>query len=185
MLTGKIAGAIINGVQKNKSKGTVIKHFAVNNQEENRYFVNAHVKERVLREIYLKGFEIAIKEVQPLSVMTSYNLLNGTHTANNYDLIQKALRDEWGFEGFVMTDWYTSQHSPAIMGDGEPKYPISSSVGCIKAGNDIQMPGCKQNVHDIIEAVTTGNEKDGYTITLADLQFNAKNILKVIAKIME
>jgi beta-glucosidase-like glycosyl hydrolase len=185
LLTGKIAGAIINGVQKNKSKGTVIKHFAVNNQEENRYFVNAHVKERVLREIYLKGFEIAIKEVQPLSVMTSYNLLNGTHTANNYDLIQKALRDEWGFEGFVMTDWYTSQHSPAIMGDGEPKYPISSSVGCIKAGNDIQMPGCKQNVDDIIEAVTTGNEKDGYTITLADLQFNAKNILKVIAKIME
>ena len=185
LLTGKIAGAIINGVQKNKSKGTVIKHFAVNNQEENRYFVNAHVKERALREIYLKGFEIAVKEAQPLSVMTSYNLLNGTHTANNYDLIQKALRDEWGFEGFVMTDWYTSQHSPAIMGDGEPKYPISSSVGCIKAGNDIQMPGCKQNVDDIIEAVTTGNEKDGYTITLADLQFNAKNILKVIAKIME
>lgn len=71
LLTGKIAGAIINGVQKNKSKGTVIKHFAVNNQEENRYFVNAHVKERVLREIYLKGFEIAIKEAQPLSVMNS------------------------------------------------------------------------------------------------------------------
>ncbi len=185
LLTGKIAGAIIKGVQANKGKGTVIKHFAVNNQEENRYFVNAHVKERALREIYLKGFEIAVKEAQPLSVMTSYNLLNGVHTANNYDLIQKALRDEWGFEGFVMTDWYTSQHSPAIMGEGEPKYPISSSVGCIKAGNDIQMPGCQQNVDDIVEAVTTGNEKDGYNITLADLQFNAKNILRVIAKIVE
>lgn len=184
-LTGKISAAMTSGVQKNPGKGTTIKHFAANNQEENRYFTNAHIGERAIREIYLKGFEIAVKESHPMSIMTSYNLLNGTHTANNYDLIQKMARDEWGFDGVIMTDWYTSVNIPAFTGKYPAKYPISASTGCIHAGNDIQMPGCKENVEDIIQAVQSGEEKDGYKITLADLQFCAKNVLHIVAKTMK
>jgi beta-glucosidase len=90
-------------------------------------------------------------------------------------------RDEWGFEGTIMTDWFTSQDMPAITGKFKPIYPISSSVGCIYAGNDIQMPGCQKNVDDIVEAVETGKEIDGYKITLADLQYCAANVIRVIA----
>lgn len=171
-----------NGVQKNPGKGTTIKHFAANNQEENRYFTNAHIGERAVREIYLKGFEIAVKESRPMSSMTSYNLLNGTHTDNNYDLIQKMARDEWGFDGVVMTDWYTSVNIPAFTGKYPAKYPISASTGCIHAGNDIQMPGYRENMEDIIHAVKSGEEKDGYKITLADLQLCARNVLHIVAK---
>ncbi len=184
-VSGKAAAAITKGVQKHKGKGTTIKHFAVNNQEDNRYFTNSHVSERALREIYLKGFEIAVKESQPLSIMTSYNLLNGIHTANSYDLIQALARDEWGFEGTVMTDWFTSQELPALTGESPRKYPISASTGCIYAGNDIQMPGCQKNVDDIVKAVKEGGELDGYRITLADLQFNAANVIRVVAKTMQ
>ena len=183
LVSGKIAAAITRGVQAHAGKGTVIKHFAVNNQEDNRYFVNAHVSERALREIYLKGFEIAVKESAPVSIMTSYNLLNGTHTANSKSLIQGMARDEWGFDGLVMTDWFTSQHLPALTGKFQPIYPISASTGCIYAGNDLQMPGCEKNVQDIIMAVKTGEETDGYTITLADLQYNAANIVRTIVKL--
>ncbi len=183
-VSGKIAAAMTKGVQKHRGKGTTIKHFAVNNQEDNRYFVNAHVSERALREIYLKGFEIAIREAQPLALMTSYNLLNGTHTANSHDLIQGMARDEWGFEGLVMTDWFTSQDMPEFTGKFKAVYPISASTGCIYAGNDLQMPGCQKNVDDIVEAIESGNEIDGYKITKEDLQFAAANIIRVVAKTM-
>lgn len=183
LVSGKTAAAMTKGVQKHWGKGTTIKHFAVNNQEDNRYFVNAHVSERALREIYLKGFEIAVKESQPLSIMTSYNLLNGIHTANSHNLIQGMARDEWGFEGTVMTDWFTSQNIPVHTDKFSPIYPISASTGCIYAGNDMQMPGCEKNIEDILEAVRTGREIDGYKITKADLQYNAANIIRVIAKI--
>lgn len=178
LLTGLCAAADTKGVQSFKGQGTTIKHFAANNQEDNRMFNNAHISERTLREIYLKGFEIAVRQSQPLSVMTSYNLINGTHAANHYALLQSVLRDEWGFEGVVMTDWFTSQDT-SFLGSKSDKYPWSSSVLCIKAGNDIQMPGCQQNVDDIIEAVNN-NE-----ITLGDLQFCAANILKIIVQCQE
>ncbi len=179
VVSGKAAAAITNGVQRHPGKGTTIKHFAANSQEDNRYFTNSHISERAIREIYIKGFEIAVKESQPLSIMTSYNLLNGIHTANCYDLIQSTARDEWGFRGVVMTDWYTSQHEPELTGSRETPYSISASTGCIYAGNDIQMPGCQKNVDDIVEAVTTGREIDGYHVTLADLQFNASNVIRI------
>lgn len=181
LIAGKTAAAITRGVQKHKGKGTTIKHFAANNQEDNRMLSNAHISERALREIYLKGFEIAVKESQPMSIMTSYNLVNGIHTANLYDLIQSAARDEWGFRGFIMTDWSTSQ--PFLTSDrSEKKYTISASTGCIYAGNDVQMPGCQKNVDDIIEAVKGEKEIDGYRITLADLQFNAANLIRTIVE---
>lgn len=184
LISGKMAAAMTEGVQKHKGKGTTIKHFAVNNQEDNRYFVNAHVSERALREIYLKGFEIAVKESQPLSIMTSYNLLNGVHTANHYGLVQGMARDEWGFEGTVMTDWFTSQNMPTLTDKFTPIYPISASTGCIYSGNDIQMPGCQKNVDDIVESVSGSKEIDGYRITKADLQYATANLIRVIAKIM-
>lgn len=183
LLTGKISAAITRGVQKVPGRCTTIKHFCANNQEENRYFVNAHVSERAMREIYLKGFEIAIKESQPMSVMTSYNLLNGEHTANRYDILQNACRDEWGFNGVVMTDWFTSVDLPNMTGKYEHHYPISASTGCIAAGNDLQMPGVQKNIDDIIEGVKTGKEIDGYKITIGDLQFCTANLLKVMVRL--
>ena len=107
-------------------------------------FSNAHISERALREIYLKGFEITVKTSQPMSIMSSYNLLNGTHTANHYDLLTSAARDEWGFAGLVMTDWFTSQDPSFMFGAAVHKYPISSSPLCIKAGNDLQMPAARR-----------------------------------------
>ena len=183
VVSGKAAAAITLGVQAHPGKGTTIKHFAANSQEDNRYFTNSRINERAIREIYLKGFEITVKESQPLSIMTSYNLLNGIHTANSYDLIQAACRDEWGFKGVIMTDWTTSQYVPMLTGPNRSPYPISASSGCIAAGNDLQMPGCQQNVDDIVKAVKTGEEVDGYRITLGDLQFNAANILRVAIRI--
>ena len=130
LLSGRIAGAMTDGVQSVPGCGTTIKHFACNNQEDNRMGSDSIVSERALREIYLKGFEIAIKESQPMSVMTSYNLINGVHAANCNDLCTKAARCEWGFEGMIMTDWTTTE-----------KGPDCTASGCMRAGNDLVMPG--------------------------------------------
>lgn len=130
LVSGKIASAMTKGVQSVKGCGTTIKHFACNNQEDNRMGSDSIVSERALREIYLKGFEIAIKESKPLSMMTSYNLVNGIHTANSYDLCTVAARQEWGFDGVIMTDWTTTEH-------GED----CTASGCMRAGNDLIMPG--------------------------------------------
>lgn len=184
LVAGRIAAAMVRGVESCKGKGTTIKHYAVNNQEDNRYFVNAHLSERALREIYLKGFEIAVKEAAPMSIMTSYNLINGIHAANQYDLLQTVLRDEWGYEGMVMTDWFTSQFIPQLQSKFEPIYPISSSTGCVKAGNDVQMPGCAKNVTDLIESVTEAKQVDGIAVTKADLQFCAANVIRTALKTM-
>ncbi len=174
-ISSKCAAAMTRGVQSLGGQGTTIKHFCCNNQEVNRMFSNSHVSERTVRNLYLRGFEIAVKESQPYSVMSSYNLLNGTHTANHIGLCRHVLRDEWGFEGVVMTDWYTSQEND--FGDYlQAKYPISSSVECIRSGNDWQMPGCKKNVTDIIDAVGNG------TLPRADLQFCAANIIRMAVK---
>lgn len=177
LLSGKCAAAMTRGVQSFSGQGTTIKHYAGNNLEDNRQFNNSHISERTLREIYLKGFEIAVKESQPYSIMTSYNLINGIHAANHYELIQNVARDEWGFAGVVMTDWFTTQDTS---GGQKKAYPHSSAVSCIKAGNDLIMPGCEQNVKDIVAAVESGKE-----ITLADLQFCVKNILKIALQIEE
>lgn len=179
LVSGRTAAAITKGVQKHSGKGTTIKHFAANSQEDNRYFTNSHVSERAMREIYLKGFEITVKEAQPLSIMTSYNLINGIHAANSHDLIQACARDEWGFQGVVMTDWFTSQSVPMLTGGADAKYPISASTGCVYAGNDMQMPGCKKNVDDLVKSVKENIEIDGWKVTKADLQFNAANVIRI------
>lgn len=176
LLSGICAAADTKGIQSHPGIGTTIKHFAANNQEDNRMFNNAHITERTLREIYLKGFEIVVKSAQPMAIMSSYNLINGIHTANSYDLLTSVARDEWGFQGFIMTDWFTSQDVSFMFGAAQHKYPISSSVLCIKSGNDLQMPGSEKNVEDIVEAAENGE------LTLGELQHSARNILNIILK---
>lgn len=174
LLSGKCAAADTNGVQKHLGCGTCIKHFALNNQEDNRSHNNAHCSERAIREIYLRGFEIAVRESQPLSLMTSYNLINGVHTANSKDLITFIARDEWNFDGMVMTDWWTTGDINPVL---NTKYGYSSAAGCIAAGNDLIMPGSQKDVDDILEAVKTENG-----LTKADLQLCAKRILQLVAR---
>ena len=180
-VSGKCAAADTKGVQKHPGCGTTIKHFALNNQEDNRLHCNEHCTERAIREIYLKGFEIAVKESQPLAIMSSYNLLNGIHTANHYELLTAVCRDEWGFEGFVMTDWGTTGGGGIDL-DGETKYGFSSAAGCIKAGNDLVMPGSQEDVETIVQAVTTADDSVEYPLTKGELQTCAKRILETILK---
>ena len=129
LLTGKMAAAMSRGVQSRRGCYVTIKHFCCNNQEDNRNKTNANVNERALREIYLRGFEIAVKEGKAAAVMSSYNKVNGTYVNNSYDLLTKVLRNEWGFDGLVMTDWFAT-------GKG-----LGSHSAAIEAGNDLIMPG--------------------------------------------
>ena len=138
LVSGEIAAAITRGVQKHPGCGTTIKHFAANNQEFNRYTSNSCVSERAMREIYLKGFEICIQRSQPNAVMTSYNLLNGTHTSEHKGLIEEILRHEFGFKGLVMTDWVISG-----MKNANSRYPMPDPAKVAAAGNDLYMPGSK------------------------------------------
>ena len=182
LLSGRCAAADTRGVQKHRSAGTTIKHFAFNNQEDNRSHVNSHVDERAIREIYLKGFEICIREAQPLSIMTSYNLINGEHTANSYDLITAFARDEWGFEGIVMTDWGTTRQEVATEGHPVHKYGSSFASGCVKAGNDLTMPGSDEDVNDILNALGKKAGEVPYPLTMGELQAAAARILGLILR---
>lgn len=177
LISGKCAAADTRGVQKHPGVGTTIKHFAMNNQEDNRDHVNVHAGERAIREIYLKGFEIAVKESQPLSIMSSYNLLCGVHTANSYDLLTAVAKDEWGFEGFVMTDWGTTGQDI----NGKHKYGSSNAAACIRAGNDLIMPGSQRDVDEIVRSVGADVGTVEYPIALADLQACAMRILSVLS----
>lgn len=148
LLAGRMASAMTLGVQSVPGCGTTIKHYACNNQEDNRMGSDSILSERTLREIYLKGFEIAIRNAQPMAMMTSYNLINGVHAANSYDICTKAARDEWGFEGAIMTDWTTTTDSTA----GE-----CTAAGCMKAGNDMVMPGDIRDHASIRQALEDGS----------------------------
>lgn len=162
LLSGAFAAAITKGVQKNRGCFVTIKHFCCNNQEDNRNQTNANVGERALREIYLKGFEIAVKEAAPGAVMSSYNKLNGMYVNNSYDLLTKVLRNEWGFKGLVMTDWFATGRN------------VGSHVSAIGAGNDLIMPGSGRTVKEIVKAVEDG------IIEAEDVKRCAANVLKGI-----
>lgn len=177
LVSGMCAAADTKGVQSHAGIGTTIKHYAVNNQEDNRLHSNSHVSERALREIYLKGFEICIKSSQPMSVMSSYNLLNGIHTANSYDLLTAVLRDEWGFAGMVMTDWGTT--GTIFMGQ-EYKYGDSSPAFCVKNGNELIMPGAQSDIDGILKSLH--GEDPEHPLGKGELQHSARNILNLIAQ---
>lgn len=180
VVSGITAAAITKGVQSHKGKGVSIKHFAANNQEDNRYQTNAHISERALREIYLKGFEICVRTSQPETIMTSYNLLNGVHTPDSYDLLQKAVRDEWGFRGLIMTDWYSTGGLAALSQSASGKYPWGTPSGAVHAGNDLQMPGSEETEDAILRAVREKETENGFFCTKADLQFCAANVIRSV-----
>ena len=148
LLTGKMAAAMSRGVQSHRGCFVTIKHFCCNNQEDNRNRTNANVNERALREIYLRGFRIAVQEGHARALMTSYNKVNGTYVNNSYELITKVLRNEWGFDGLVMTDWFAT-------GKG-----LGSHCAAIEAGNDLIMPGGKGVVRELKAKLKSG-ELDG------------------------
>ncbi len=157
VVSGKMAAAMTNGVQSN-GVGVSLKHFAANNQETNRMGNDSRVTPRALREIYLKGFEIAVRESAPWTIMSSYNKINGTYAPENHDLLTTILRDEWGYDGMVMTDWFGGKDAPAM----------------VHAGNDLLMPGTPQQYEAILAAVKEGG------ICEADLNRNVKHILWLI-----
>ena len=138
-LAGKMAAAYVRGIQS-KGVSACLKHFAVNNQEERRMVIDSVVDERTLREIYLTGFEIAAEEGKPKTVMSSYNRLNGAFANESMHLLREILRDEWGFDGVVVTDWAG----------------CNDRVEGVKAGNELEMPACKYGNEDIVRAVQEG-----------------------------
>ncbi len=176
-LSGWVAADITNSVQKHEGCATTIKHYACNNQETNRYFSNSNLGERALREIYLKGFEICVKKSQPHFLMTSYNLINGEHACSTKDIQTCTLRDEWGFEGVVMTDWLVT----GGMGTRGEKWPCASCAGNVKAGNDITMPGIPADKADLMKALT--DDSHPYALSRAELQLSAKRVLGMILKL--
>jgi beta-glucosidase len=159
VVAGKTAAAYITGVQKN-DVGTSIKHFAANNQETNRMNNDARISQRALREIYLKGFEIAIKESKPWTVMTSYNYINGIYTSESKDLVQTILRDEWGYEGTVMTDWFGGKDGATQMW----------------AGNDMLQPGKAEQFDSIVAGAKSGK------LDMADLDRNVQRVLNLVER---
>ena len=159
VVAGKTAAAYVRGVQKN-DVGTSVKHFAYNNQETNRTGNNAVISPRAQREIYLKGFEITVKESDPWTIMSSYNKINGTYTSQDKGLITTVLRDEWGFKGLVMTDWYG--------GDNAAEQ--------IAAGNDMLQPGTVLQYQQIMDAIKNG------TLTEKELDVCVTRCLELVKR---
>lgn len=159
LLAGKICAAVVNGVQGN-GVGTSVKHFALNNQETNRTSNDVIGSPRTFREIYLKPFEIVVKEAQPWTIMTSYNKINGTMASERADLVTEILRHEWGFKGMVMTDWFGGQHAAAQM----------------QAGNDLLMPGKKAQRDELKKAIVNGH------LSMEIVDRNIRHILEFIMR---
>ena len=174
LISGRFAAAITLGVQKHPGCGTTLKHFAANNQETNRYSCNSQVSERAMREIYLRGFEIAVRESRPRALMTSYNLLNGVHTSERRDLIEDVLRAEFGYEGIVMTDWIIG-----AMYLGKKKYPAPDAARIAAAGNDLTMPGGKGDLNAMLKGLRDGR------LTRRRLEINATRIVRMAAELTE
>ncbi|MFM1877441.1 MAG: hypothetical protein RLZZ241_307, partial [Bacteroidota bacterium] len=156
-LTGYIGAAMVNGIESN-GVGTSVKHFVANNQETNRNNNDVLISERALREIYLRGFELIVRESQPWTIMSSYNKINGTYTSESPELLTDILRKEWNFEGLVMSDWFGGNDAPAM----------------IRAGNDLLEPGTKLQWNALIAAQESGQ------LSEEAINNSVKRILKLI-----
>ena len=172
LITGKIAAATVNGIQS-QGVSACPKHFACNNQEYSRIYTDSIVSQRALREIYLKGFEICVKEAAPKCIMTSYNKINGVWSHYNYELCTEILRKEWGYGGMVMTDWWM-RYAPS------PEFPnVNGNAYRVRAQVDVLMPGARTAVSKTAEndgtLLSSYGEEGG--ITLGEIQRSAKNVL--------
>ena len=161
-LTGTMASAVIQGVQQEDGFYVTVKHYACNNQEDNRNQVSSNLTERTLREIYLRGFERTVRQGGAKAIMTSYNRVNGIYTPNSYDLCTKALRNEWGFDGVVMTDWFSTNKGQA------------DNALAIQAGNDLIMPGTGGNKKEILKGLASGK------VSREDLRRSCARVVKSI-----
>ena len=175
LVSGLTAAAITRGVQKHPGRGVTIKHFAANNQETNRYNNNSNVSQRALREIYLKGFGLCVRESQPCAVMTSYNLINGVHTSESRELTEDILRGEFGFQGIVMTDWVVGG---SLMYNSR-RYPMPNAGKVALAGGDLFMPGSKAD-YDRCMAMVRSGELPRY-----QLELNATRVLRMARRLTE
>jgi len=169
LITGLTAANIIKGVQKHKNAFVTMKHFAANNQETNRNGNSSNASERALREIYLKGFEIAVKEANPKAVMCSYNLINGVRTNESKELINDILRNEFDFNGIVMTDWEVGAYSE--------KYPLPQPSNVVKATGNIFMPGSEDNYLQIMESI------ENKSLSMKDLEISASMIYNLAKEV--
>ena len=150
LVAGTIAAALVRGVQAHPGRAACPKHYAANNQETNRYFNNSQVSERAMREIYLKSFQICVREAGPLAIMTSYNLVNGLHTAESRALIEGFLRAECGFGGIVTTDWIIDTFN------SNDRHPVTQARRVEAAGGDLFMPGSKADYDRVLAALRAG-----------------------------
>ena len=175
LVSGLTAAAITRGVQKHPGRGVTIKHFAANNQETNRYNNNSNVSQRALREIYLKGFGLCVRESQPCAVMTSYNLINGVHTSESRELTEDILRGEFSFQGIVMTDWVVGG---SLMYNSR-RYPMPNAGKVALAGGDLFMPGSKAD-YDRCMAMVRSGELPRY-----QLELNATRVLRMARRLTE
>lgn len=176
LISGRMAAGITRGVQKHPGCGVTIKHFVANNQETNRFRSNSIMSQRTLRDIYMRGFEIVIKEAQPYALMTSYNLLNGEHTSQRKDILETVLRQEWGYQGIVMSDWVVTEG----FSTEDTKHPWACAEGSISAGNDIMMPGSMTDYKNLINAVDNSDVK--YSVSRQDLIKCAARVIMIAWK---
>ena len=174
LLSGKMAAAMTGGVQSHKGCGVTLKHYAANNQETNRYASNSMVSERAMREIYLRGFEICVRESDPAAVMTSYNLLNGVHTCESRELVTAVLRDEMGFDGLVMTDWWVGGD---MLLNRKSKYGTPDPALVAASGHSLFMPGCRKDLRRIMAGLKKG------TVTRKQLEENAFWLIHVAGRL--
>lgn len=168
VVSGLMATAITKGIQSIKHCAATIKHFACNSQEDNRFHANSIMSERTLREIYLRGFEIAVKMANPICIMTSYNLVNGIHAANNYDLCTKVLRKEWKYQGLIMTDWTSTNNDENC-----------TASGCMRAGNELVMPGMLMDYENMEKELENG------TLNFTDIKRCAARVAEIVWRLTE
>ena len=184
LLAGRLAAAITRGVQTHPGRGVTIKHLACNNQETNRLNSNSRVSPRALRDLYLRAFEICVRQARPAAVMTSYNLINGVHTSESAQLLEVILRREWGFDGLVMTDWVVDGMTHSDM-----KHPRATAAATIKAGNELFMPGGETDREDLLAALERGSaghgasgrtepEDEGAALTRGELEKQAARVIR-------
>ena len=189
LLAGRLAAAITRGVQTHPGRGVTIKHLACNNQETNRLNSNSRVSPRALRDLYLRAFEICVRQARPAAVMTSYNLINGVHTSESAQLLEVILRREWGFDGLVMTDWVVDGMTHSDM-----KHPRATAAATIKAGNELFMPGGETDRQDLLAALERGSaghgasgrtepEDEGAALTRGELEKQAARVIRAAWRI--